>query len=300
MTDSNDILNDLRWCCQAPSLLNPEAVAAHWPGTRCETLPLTVTDRWPEPAIGNTVETLQTALERPACRRLGLRFERLWAHIVETYLGERLLACNLPIVDRGRTQGALDLVSVRDRQLIHRELAVKFYRHDGDGARLEDWVGPAPDDRLAEKLAHLCTRQLPLALTTAGQAALEDRLRNAGLPGLSAWSLESRLLMQGWLFHYWCAQDAERCCPPELNRQAPHGFWCKAHEARQCLAALGGHHGSDVWQVLPRERWLGSIHADSPPPPLRDMEVAPAGMFVLLRPSTGGFTECARLLVVPD
>ncbi len=104
--------------------------------------------------------TLHTAGKLP----LGIRFERLWAWFVENDASLTLLGRNLPVRERGRTTGEVDLlVFCHDtEQTLHVELAVKFYLQvpGESGARLSHWWGPNPEDRLSRKTHHLLHHQL--------------------------------------------------------------------------------------------------------------------------------------------
>lgn len=85
-----------------------------------------------------------------------------------------LLAHNLQIPGAEQTLGELDALVRYKKQLIHVEMAYKFYLYDpqhGETA-LQHWIGPNRKDSLMEKLARLRNHQLPLIHTTEAQTAL--------------------------------------------------------------------------------------------------------------------------------
>ena len=77
-----------------------------------------------------------------------------------------------------RTLGELDLIYQNSNasEVVHLELAIKFYLLNKGGTQLTDFVGPAGHDRLDLKWDRLRQHQLPLSHT--GEAL--DFLQHTG------------------------------------------------------------------------------------------------------------------------
>lgn len=97
----------------------------------------------------------------------GKKMESFFSHAI--YKSERyeMLAENVQIISDKVTLGELDFL-LRDKeteQLIHVELACKFYLYDERRAGQNEysaWVGPNQNDFLDRKIEKLKTKQLPL------------------------------------------------------------------------------------------------------------------------------------------
>jgi len=127
-------------------------------------------------------------------RRLGFLAEALLAFWISNCGRFELLAENLVVREGGRTLGDFDLL-LRDGDAgepVHWELSVKFYLRLPAADGLAAYVGPAGHDTLAAKAHRVLTRQLGLAQTAAGKAALA----RLGIERVAA-----RAFVKGWLFY---------------------------------------------------------------------------------------------------
>ncbi len=110
--------------------------------------------------------------------RLGHYFEGLWQHYIEASPDWVPLLSHWPIraplsSEKGqRTLGEIDLIIANDTDVVHLELAVKFYlrlnrlpdiRTESTAPVDDQWVGPGLADTLGRKLRHVRQRQLPLS-----------------------------------------------------------------------------------------------------------------------------------------
>ena len=176
--------------------------------------------------------------------RLGRRFERVWAWAIDRMPGWELLAEEVQVREQKRTVGSLDLLARRHGEVLHLELAVKFYLclRGQTGAQDHHWVGPNKRDRLDLKLARMRTHQLPMGQRPQTLATLAER----GLPPPD----HSRAVLRGLRFSDW---------------RAPHtggaGRWCTIDELSDAVTAA---------HVLQRTQWLGG-HA--PPELLRGAQL---------------------------
>ena len=173
-------------------------------------------------------------------RRLGRYYERLWQFALLAAPDIELLAANLPIRQDRHTLGELDLLVRDDEGEHHLELAFKLYLgpKDGLGEEADNWLGPASEDRLGRKLAHLTNHQLPLSSSPPASAALADL--TAAPPRAAGW-------LGGYLFYPWHGSTAS---PTVSAADHLRGRWLHRRDWPQLVA------GSADWQPLPRHSWL--------------------------------------------
>ncbi len=127
---------------------------------------------------------------------LGIFYETLWQFLLGQLEQTRVLAANLQVNDDQQvTVGEYDLVYQYHGQIIHRELAVKFYLGvpDGNSNRWCYWVGPGLRDRLDWKMNRLLHHQATLSDTVAGRETLQTQ-------GIE-WPVNKEVLIQGRLFY---------------------------------------------------------------------------------------------------
>ena len=174
-------------------------------------------------------------------RRLGFLAEALLAFWLSESPRFELLAENLAVRDHGRTLGDFDLVfhDLEGGGATHWELSVKFYLRLPAMVGLSAYVGAAGDDTLAAKADRVLNRQLGLAHTDAGKAALAD----LGIERVAA-----RAFVKGWLFYPVGVQPESL---PGLNPAHGRGWW-RRHSApvTACSIAWSGWHGQ-LWLGIP-------------------------------------------------
>ena len=162
---------------------------------------------------------------------LGIYYENLWHFLIRQHSQLELLAHNLQVVrehqDTRTTLGEFDLIYRFNQQIVHRELAVKFYlgvpASDSSASPWQQWVGPGLKDRLDRKMHRLLNHQILLSDTPEGRQTLAEFD-----PGL----VKKDILVQGRLFYPMFAD-----CPPPVNSHPDHlrGYWLTCSEYKNWL-----------------------------------------------------------------
>lgn len=197
-------------------------------------------DANPEPLLRH----LQSRCNSP---RLGLVFESLWHFFLEQDPHTELIVHNLPIRNATQTLGELDLLyrNLDNGQLLHLELAVKYYLHHPAGAvngrAASCWYGPELRDRLDLKLERLRTHQLPLSDDPVAVNAIAELA--------PAETIHQQLRMQGVLFG---RSDTDFDTDPvdELHRGLTRGRLLTLTEVNATLREY------DDVQRLAKPQWL--------------------------------------------
>lgn len=237
----NPLVQELGWCLFSEPIVDqlPPATSLPWPCSedRGAREILAALDHNPTP--------LQQHLAGLTDKRLGARFEAMWTFYLSHHPQFELLAHNWPIQKNGQTLGALDLL-FRDYHLntvIHGEIAVKFFLYypDHPGTGLQKWIGPNPDDSLADKITHLTSHQLPLS---AREETLTG-LQKAGLPGAQ----QRACVIKGLLFHPWRQRIP---LPSPFNQNHLCGEWLPLAD----LPALLASNPHCRWNLLDKQQWL--------------------------------------------
>jgi hypothetical protein len=162
--DDQIILNDLRWVCSAPSLL--EAHSQIWqPG-------LLDYDQITAKIDSNHLNSL--ALART--KKLGGYFEQLVFSLFTLSDDYQVLAFNQVFNNSQRTLGELDLlIKHKSGEVIHLELALKFYLWaESELVSQFNWVGAGLTDFFALKLARLASHQLKISQIAIKQQCWPD------------------------------------------------------------------------------------------------------------------------------
>jgi hypothetical protein len=98
--------------------------------------------------------------------RLGHRVEKVVSHLIKASTNYEMLYENLQIKEGNKTIGEIDFIieEIQTKQVIHLELAYKFYLFDPDLSTkpVENWIGPNRNDSLIEKIEKLREKQFPL------------------------------------------------------------------------------------------------------------------------------------------
>jgi len=224
--------------------------------------------------------------------RLGKRFEQLVNWWFEACPEYDVLAKNLVIQGRDRTLGEMDLI-VRDAQtsqVLHLELACKFYLQTRVSGSWNHWVGMDPKDRLDLKLDKLAS-QLKLNKRSETQSVLRER--RIRIDTRAAW-------VKGWCFvHYQNATHAR--LPFQAHRSVSSGWWCTLSE----WGAIWQPQSS--WILIPAQHWLRIRHEKEDALPihsLRDVEQAMTewkhAMVAQVETSNGQWKEIMRGIIVRD
>ncbi|WP_068826772.1 DUF1853 family protein [Pseudomonas sp. BMS12] len=286
-------VRDLAWTLLSPGLLASGQLPLRHPlaASLWQREPQTLADWLLQQE--NDSAALQQYLSQGS-KRLGRYYERLWQFALAAAPDIELLAANIPVREGGHTLGELDLL-LRDAEGVHHlELAIKLYlgpEHDA-GEDAANWLGPASEDRLGLKLAHLANHQLPLSASPAGRATLAQLSETP--PQAAAW-------LAGYLFYPW--RDA---CVSPTGSAVSHlrGRWLHRHDWPQLA------NSQQTWQPLPRHAWLAPAHLEEaqlwPAERLAQWfeqlpAWAPAQLLVRLQQrADGDWRECERMFLVND
>ena len=237
---TNPEVRDLAWSLASPPLLQCRDPEVRWPDEHWfEAIKeqfranLVQLDAEPQP--------LRDVLARRRDHRLGNYFEMLWRYWLDHNPRYRLLHANLPVHANGKTVGEFDFI-VEDRhsgEILHWELAVKFYLGSGDTGQTANWWGPGRRDRLDIKTGHLLGQQIRLSRHPQAQALLAEH----GLRIDATW-----LIMKGRLF-YPCGESAS--APSGANPRHLRGFWVPGSRLDRLRPAY--------WVLLEKHQWLAPV-----------------------------------------
>lgn len=113
----------------------------------------------------------------PENLRLGQMVERMVGMLIRKAQNFEVLFENVQLIEDKTTVGELDFI-FREKdssQLIHMELAYKFYLYDPSISenQIENWIGPNRKDSLVEKLVKLRKKQFPLLYSSIARETLE-------------------------------------------------------------------------------------------------------------------------------
>lgn len=235
---THPLVRSLAWLIGSPGLLVAPADAAE---------DALVSDDWCRQALADSRGLLLALDDQPAeleaaiaactSRRLGRIAECLIAFWLEKSERFELLAQNLAVRDAGRTLGEYDLVFVdhQEKQVIHWEMAVKFYLRRRGGT---EFLGPEGRDTLARKARRVFDHQLCLGASPAGRAALA---------ALCSGQVVSRAFVKGWLFH----PDDGRLDVPQVSPFHQRGWWRTLEEFATTPENLGRR-----FSLVERADWM--------------------------------------------
>lgn len=116
--------------------------------------------------------------EFPKNSVLGMQAEACFESYLNHSENYQLLVANLQIHGEKETLGELDYIvqNLKTNQVVHIELACKFYLYDvdADGSEEEKWIGPNRKDRLSDKLEKVKLKQFPLLYKNETIKILEE------------------------------------------------------------------------------------------------------------------------------
>jgi len=180
--------------------------------------------------------------------RLGVYFEQLWQHLVESADGLNTIKHNQQVIIDKHTYGEFDSILYDQTvdKVIHCELAVKFYLKIGSGDLLSHWVGPNLRDRFDDKYHRLFEHQLRLSEQPIIHQWLQQRNIHIN---------QIKVLTRGRLFYPIEEYMAESFqFPKEVNPQHLKGFWITWQDFAhlQLSSAI-------EWYILPKKFWLADV-----------------------------------------
>lgn len=253
------------------------------------------------PAACDT-EILERRFAEPY-RPLGIRYEIVWQHILESRPETTLLAHNLQVNGSEKTLGEFDLIynNRLTKRCYHRELAIKFYLGLPssllNSSPWQHWVGPTIKDRLDLKVDYLLNHQIKLASSPDGQ----EILRSKGID-----TIEPEILLQGYLFY-----PVYGDCPPPIHSNPKHfrGQWLNISRLGQWLAVKPP---ANQYFILAKSFWLTPFYGNiAPSKPLTRYQLVDQLSHELIATSSppliaacsnenGVLQEQERFFVVPD
>lgn len=223
-------IEDFKWCIQSPPLMQFKD-----------------DQRWPSESWFQGWKLEMITAPNLTEYKLGLRFEAIVAHWINSEPSLKLLANNLTVHDGERTIGEFDLIVENAGTVEHWELAVKFYLGTGDVLNLDNWHGPDPSDTLARKTNRMASHQLRLSHHPAGRELLEQ----------NGWHVQQvRSLVKGRLFHpYQSFLRQQFPMPSDVNPGHEKGWWITDAEFKRDPELMGGR-----FVILERSNWLAPLH----------------------------------------
>lgn len=102
----------------------------------------------------------------PTNIRLGHLVEKIVSELIKSSVNFKVHYENIQIIEDKKTIGEIDFIieNLNRKELIHLELAYKFYLYDPSisSEPINNWIGPNRNDSLGEKLEKLKIKQFPL------------------------------------------------------------------------------------------------------------------------------------------
>ena len=219
-------VRDLAWAISSPPLVLQPGQSCRWPDSRWyqrvyeESLPWFC-------KLDEDPSELESLLDSQRDRRLGKVFETLWLYWFSHNPRYEVIENNLQIIVDGETLGEIDFI-VLDKmtgQMVHWEVAVKFYLGVDDTNEMSNWYGPNRRDRLDLKVAHLLQRQSVLSRDQRVHRWLEQK-------GLSI--DRCAVILKGRLYYPWSSLLATSVSNTE--RLKPENCLKKLNSPRQCCS----------------------------------------------------------------
>lgn len=237
-------VRDLAWLLDAPDLLDQDAV--QWQG-KIAVLPKDIsreTAAWLA-QLDARPAALHAFLDMDRTPRVGRYAEKLLAFFFREQ--GQLAAHGLQVrQEPGNTVGEFDylLHTGTDGQLVHRELATKFYLLAADyrDAGADYFMGPNLADSLHAKMQKILGRQLALAEHPAALAVVPGNV------------LSAQAFVKGWLF--WpgdALPSVEACARAGISTKHCRGRWMSLLEWAPKYSLR--------FRILPRLHWLSPAMA---------------------------------------
>ena len=114
----------------------------------------------------------------PSNIRLGHLVEKIVSELIKSSTNYNVIYENIQVIEDKKTIGEIDFIiqNIITRQLIHMELAYKFYLFDPNISSefLQNWIGPNRNDSLIEKIEKLKRKQFPLLYHNCTPHKLKD------------------------------------------------------------------------------------------------------------------------------
>ena len=124
----------------------------------------------------NLVTDLEFQL--PTNLRLGHLVEKIVSELIKSSTNYNVVYENIQVIEDKKTVGEIDFIIAdkNTKQLIHMELAYKFYLFDPNisSEPINNWIGPNRNDSLKDKLEKLKRKQFPLLYHNSTKSKLNN------------------------------------------------------------------------------------------------------------------------------
>jgi hypothetical protein len=115
--------------------------------------------------------------ELPNNLRLGHLAEVVVSELIKASTNYNVLYENVQLVEDNKTIGEIDFIleDAHTKQLLHMELAYKFYLYDPNisSEPINNWIGPNRNDSLIKKLEKVKNKQFPLLFRNSAKLMIK-------------------------------------------------------------------------------------------------------------------------------
>ena len=270
---TKQLIQDLNWIIENPSLLNPEVLNE----IELERL-----------SDAQELRIIQLGSLEIKSFKLGFYFEaliRLWIQVSENYT---LKAANLQVQNNQQTLGEFDFIieNLEARKFEHWEVSIKFYLCHQPQFELEGCWGTQLKDVFQGKVSKLKNQQLQLGKSQNGIETLKE---------IGVNSSESRGLLKGMLFYNEQLGQFEN---DQLNPFSTKGIWMYHSAWGNVLEGLF---------VVLKKPFLFSLNSYSKEDVLSNKEIQKliekdesSLMLAQVDKNEDTLLECSRLWLLPD
>lgn len=270
---ASQVLRDIDWLIDSPSLISQ---------------PNSLQQTFQRKRSGLSVDLIREHFTEPPPHRVGQYSERLVHFWLTHVMNFQVVQRNYQVKDGKRTRGELDFIfRTTDGELIHWELAVKFYLFCGHTTCHDShYIGPNTNDTFERKIDRLLKQQLPLGAEVFSEL---DR---------------SEPFVKGRIFYHPNESNPPKA-PSTLATDHLRGTWLRTDELDPYLLA----NKERTFRFLKKPFWLS--RAISPDWENRysgaslkenlakHFEQSPHSLLVAVFPdSKGASVECERLFIV--
>jgi hypothetical protein len=172
--------------------------------------------------------------------RLGHLAEKIVSILIKSSTNYEVLYEHLQLIEKEKTIGELDFILLHQNteQLIHVELAYKFYLYDPSISSevINNWIGPNRNDSLKQKLDKTKNKQFPLLYHDAAKSKLDT---------LEIKDISQKLCLLASLF---IPYSSETHLPPAYQK-AIKGYYLNVE------TFLSLDHSEKTYYLPPKKEW---------------------------------------------
>ena len=252
-------LQEIAWCVGSPPLMESSHGVKHTGKHAADAARLDF-EAWMRNAVDEGFEN-DTFEHGRDNQRLGYRFERCVATWFRHHPGWVVKVANYVVQLDKRTAGEIDLLLEENGEVLHLELAVKFYLSTSGSAAWDTWMGVDPVDRLDTKLDKF---KAQVALSTQAEVAAHLSQFGWEVARQAAW-------MKGWFFEHF-QRMASPVLPINASPDCNVGWWCHEKDWPEIWTAAGD------WVAIAPHHWLRVRHNSTDIVDLTSAEALPVDM----------------------